>query len=47
LLQAPPAIRWKKWRWWWWLMVALAVLLLAVVIFLLACFSGGKNCIKR
>jgi vesicle-associated membrane protein 7 len=28
------------------LVVALAVLLLAVVIFLLACFSGGKNCTK-
>lgn len=37
----------------WWqnakmkLVVALAVLLLIVVIFLLACFSGGKNCTKR
>ena len=37
----------------WWqnckmkLVLALAVILLAVVIFLIACFSGGKNCTKR
>jgi vesicle-associated membrane protein 7 len=29
------------------LVLALAVILLAVVIFLIACFSGGKNCTKR
>jgi vesicle-associated membrane protein 72 len=27
--------------------LALAVILLAVVIFLLACFTGDKNCTKR
>jgi hypothetical protein len=37
----------------WWanvrmkVIVVAVVLLLAVVIFLLACFAGGKNCIKR
>lgn len=39
-------------RMWWQnlrmkIIVAVAVLLLAVVIFLLACFAGGQNCVKK